>query len=121
VVGPLRARESGHIQADVALHHVANLFLGNADQDDGLPVVDELQAGDLAVQIEGDHDMDRLARVAGRVDEAGVEEGMPDKAPFAIERGRRRLARRRAEFVGAGKDIGGLDFAQKAPEIALSR
>jgi hypothetical protein len=46
---------------------------------------------------------------------------MPDKAPFAIERGRRRLARRRAEFVGAGKDIGGLDFAQKAPEIALSR
>jgi len=75
----------------------------NADQHDRLVVLDEFQADDGAGAVEGNENADRLARIAGGVDEIGGEIDEADALLPLVHRGDRRRSLHRAETIGAGE------------------
>ena len=79
--------------------------LGDADEDDRLLVVDQLDAGDDALRIDADQDVDRLAGIADRAGEIGVQVDVAEQPVALVDGDERRIALRRAEAVGAGKEI----------------
>ena len=97
----------GHqIQAPVALDKGADLGLGDADQDDGFGMLDQPDARDLRIGINGDQRMNGLARIAGGADEIGCDKGPGDRlAPFQ-DRGRGHVVADRAKAFGAGNQVG---------------
>ena len=65
--------------SDEAVDVTIDLSLGDAHQHDRLVMLDELRARDLAVEVDPDDDVDRLAGIAGRIDDVVREEGVADQ------------------------------------------
>src|SRR5690606_4103723 len=57
------------IEPDVAVQRLDDAAFGNADHQDRLAVLGDAQTDDRAGVVERDEDVDRLARVAARIDE----------------------------------------------------
>ena len=74
-------------------------------------------AGDRALGVEPDEEVDGLARIAHRAHDIGVEEDVaPERGAFErLRAGRRALDR--AEAVGARHQVAGLDRGERAAEI----
>ncbi|MGZ9089915.1 MAG: hypothetical protein ACXW3Q_14655 [Rhodoplanes sp.] len=71
-------------------------------------MLDKLDRGELALRIDADQHMDRLAGVADGVGEIGREIDEAQQ-PFAGERGDdRRIALLRSQMIGFGKELLGL-------------
>ena len=113
---PLRDRR--HVGADQLVDGFQNALLGNAHQNDGFLVFDELQAGQHALRIDADQKSDRLAGIAGRVGEVGIQVDETLQLFAAIDRNDGRLALRRTEAVGSGKEIGRRGLRQIRSEVA---
>src|SRR5262249_29760172 len=117
--GVRRRRGLEKAQPNIAMDEILDLRLWNADEDDGLVMFDQLRAGDLAIESQRDDDMDRLAGIAGRVDDVGIEIDVAEKA-VAGEGGRRgRLAFDGAVAIGAGKALTRRQSLEEFREPAL--
>ena len=102
-----------HVLADEGVHRIDDAALGNADEDDGFLMVDELDPGDDAVRIDADQQVDRLAGIADGIGEIGVEVNVPQQAGALVRGNERRIALRWAEAVGSGEELGGLCLREK--------
>ena len=107
-----------HVGADQLVDGFQNALLRNADEHDGLLVLDQLEAGEHALGIDADQELDRLAGIAGRVGEIGIEVDETLQLIAAIDRNDRRIALRRPEPVGALEEVGGRDLRQITGEVA---
>jgi hypothetical protein len=116
-----RRRAAGdrrHVGADQLVDGFQNALFRNAHQNDGLLVFDELQSGQYALRIDADQKTDRLAGIAGRIDEVGIQVNKTLQLFAAIDRNDGRLALRRTEAVGFGKEVGGRSLRQICSEVA---
>ena len=114
------------IPAAVLLEEAREVAVLDADDQDRLVVLDDHRAGDEAVQVEADQEVERLGRVAGGLDdlvgrEDVAHEGRPGRrarpaaSPFA-----------RPETVASGKasrkrDLPGPQSAFERPSRAAKR
>ena len=73
----------------------------------------KLKAYNLAIEIDPHHDIDRFARIAGRVHNVGVEVNIAEEAISPESGGRRRPAFDGAVPVGAGKNLPELEFFEE--------
>jgi len=92
-------------------------LLGNADQHDRLAVRHQFRADDRAFEVEPHHDVDRLARIADRVDLLRVQVRIADQRLAAIRRRHGRIGLHRSEAVGAGHDLGRGEPREELPEV----
>jgi hypothetical protein len=94
----------------------ADLLFGDADEHDRLVMLHEPGANEFAGGVERDEDMDRLARIAGGIDEVGIEIGEPEQPVALKDRRQRRCALGRAKAVRPVDQISRLDPAEKLRE-----
>ena len=112
------AGDRRHVDADQLVDGLQNALLRNAHQNDGFLVFDELQSGQHALRIDADQKTDRLAGIAGRVGEVGIQVDETLQLFAAIDRNDGRLALRRTEAVGSGKEVGRRGLRQIRSEVA---
>jgi hypothetical protein len=79
-------------------------------------VLHQADAADHAFRVGRDHDVDRLAGIAGGVGDVGVQPDMAEQPVARVGRREGRLALRRAEPVGAREDLGRRDAAEEFRE-----
>ena len=84
-------------------------------------VADELRADDRSFEVDADDDVDRLARVAGRVDLLRVQERVADDRLAAHRGCDDRIGLHRAEAVGAGNDLRRRDLGEELVEPVRTR
>src|SRR3989304_5005504 len=75
----------------------------DADDQDRLVMLANRRAGDDAGEIEPDHDVEGLARIAHRAQDFVSREHVALQGPVPEDRGRRWLARRALRILGAGE------------------
>ena len=117
IVGVSFFKELAHVAPDIAGDEALHLSLRDPDQDDRLVVLVQHDAGDRALVIEPDEEVDGLARIAHRAHDIGVQEHVAPKRG-SFERpcaGRRALDR--TEAIGTGYQVAGLDGGECAAEI----
>jgi hypothetical protein len=94
---------------------------GNADENDGLVMLDQLSPDDRAVEGKTDDDVDRLSGISCRVDGIAVEINIAQQA-IAGERGDSgRLALDRTDPGRLRKDLARLSLLQKLGQPRLRR
>ena len=104
----------GHqIKADIGVGHGLDLGLGDADQDDGFGMLDQLDAQNPGVRVDGDHRMDGFAGIAGGADEIAGDKGPADGLAAFQDRRDRQVTADRAKAVGAGGQFRGVDLGQE--------
>jgi hypothetical protein len=81
----------------------ADFLLGNTDEHDRLMMLHEPGADELGGGIEGYEDMNRLARIAGRIDDIGIEVGEAEQL-IALK-----YRRHRGRAFGCAEPIGAVD------------
>ena len=91
--------------ADILVGKSAQLFIGDADGEDRLLVMDDAHADDAPAGVEADEGVDRLAGVGRNADNVVSLEYITEQLAAAPHRGRRRLALERPEAVGRGEKI----------------
>ena len=110
-----------HVGADQLVDGLQNALFGNADQHDGLLVLDQLEAGQHSLRIDADQDLDRLAGIADRIGEVGIQVDEALQLIAAIRRHDGRVALRRTEAVGAREEVGGSDLRQVGIQVGGGR
>ena len=93
---------------------VDDAFLRDADQDDWLLVVDELDAPHHALRVDADQEVDRLARVADRIREIRVQVDVAEQPIPAVRRHEGRVALRRPKRSAPGKTSAGCAFGRNS-------
>ena len=97
---------------DVAVDVVAHPRVRDSDQNDGLAVIEQRGAGNSALEVQSDSDVDGLAGIAVAVGQVGVDVSPADGLPVLKQRYSRRFFLRRTEGVGVGVQRSGLDAVQ---------
>lgn len=104
--------DTADIAADQCVERGNHLLLGNADEDDRFLVMDQLEAAQHTLRVDAGEDVDRLARIAGRAGEIGIEVSVAGENFASPDRGDRWFTYRLAEAVSTGKEIRWLCFRQ---------
>ena len=106
------ACDAVHVGADQFVDGIYDAFFRNAEQNDGLLVLDHLEAGHHALRRNAHQNLDRFAGIAGRIGKVGVQIDEADDL-IAPKRGHDRgIALRGAEAIGSRKEIGRRNFRQ---------
>ena len=76
-------------------------------------MLDQLDAQNLGVRVDGDHRMDGLAGITGGADEIAGDKGPADGFAAFQDRRDGQVAADRAKAIGPGGDIRGRDLGQE--------
>ncbi len=121
VVVGLAPHERDDVQADEVVDECGYPLLGDADEDDGLGVLDQARAADDAVHVHRDEHVDGLAGIAGGVDEVRVEKHETDLGIAGEGPRDGRAALGSGEAIRAGECVGGPGALEEAIEIGAGR
>ena len=94
-----------HVLADQTVHGRDDARFRDTDQHDRLLVIDQLDAGDDPLRVDPGQQVDRLAGIADRVREIGVEEDKSLQLVAAVDRHDRRIALWGAEAVRSREEV----------------
>ena len=99
--------------AQILFDEIEQLFLGNAQQQDRLAVLENAYAGDFAGRIHADQRHHRLARIGRDIDDVGGQEHIAEQLFLPVDRGVAfdigRLAFALGKAGSAGQHIGTAD------------
>ena len=101
------------IEPGITLGHLADARLGDADQNDGLGMLDQPHARNDRIGRDTGDDMDGFAGIARRRHEIGGKKGPADRLAPLQNRGDGRAVPQGSERVGARYDIGRRKLFQK--------
>ena len=94
----------GHRLADVLAGELLEALVGDADHQDRLLMLHDLDAGDATTDVEADERADRLAGIGRDAHHVGGEVGMTEQCVAAVHGCGRRLAFEFTDSVGRGKN-----------------
>ena len=117
VFGSLAANELRHVEPHEIVDKPRDALFRDTDEDDRLVVLHQAGALDDRVHVHGDEHVDGLTRIAGGVDDVGVEEHEAQLLIAAEGGGHRRTAPGGGEAVRAGEDFPRLDVPEKAFQL----
>ena len=120
-IGRRGLADGQHVAADITANESLDALERNADQHDRFVMRHQTRAGDLSIRRQAFEDLDRLARIAGRVDPIRIDESVAEQLVAREDFCDRRTTLHRSIMIRAGHDVRGGNLTDKLLKLTVQR
>ena len=116
-----RLADGQHVATDIAANEGFDTLRRNADQHDRFVMRHQTRAGNLSIRRQAFEDLDRLARIAGRVDPIRIDESVAKQLVARENFCDRRTTLHRSIMIRAWHDVRSGDLTDKLLKLTVRR